>query len=74
LQFHVQSHRLYPGECAAVESVKAASDVYAPVSGMVSAVNEALNDQPKLINKSPYDVGTFQGRFLQFFQTFREKI
>lgn len=37
----------------AVESVKAASDIYAPVSGTVEAINEALGDQPSLLNKSP---------------------
>ena len=43
--------------CAVVESVKAASDVYAPVAGTVTAVNEALNDAPDLVNTSPYDEG-----------------
>lgn len=38
-----------------VESVKAASDIYAPVSGTVVEVNEALKDSPELINRSPYD-------------------
>ena len=41
----------------AVESVKAASDVYSPVNGKVVKVNEALNDNPSLINKSPFDQG-----------------
>ncbi len=40
-----------------VESVKAASDLFAPVSGTVVEVNEALNDSPELVNKSPYDDG-----------------
>lgn len=40
-----------------IESTKAASDVYAPVSGKVSAVNEALNDSPDLVNSSPYHEG-----------------
>jgi glycine cleavage system H protein len=40
-----------------IESVKAASDVYAPVSGTVVAFNAALNDSPELINTSPYDRG-----------------
>lgn len=43
----------------AVESVKAASDVYSPVTGQVAAVNEALEDQPELVNQSPYDNGWF---------------
>ncbi len=37
-----------------IESVKAAADVYAPVSGKVVAVNEALDDNPELINEDPY--------------------
>lgn len=40
-----------------VESVKAVSDVYAPVSGKVSAVNEKLAEHPELINNEPYDGG-----------------
>ncbi|MDO4313889.1 MAG: glycine cleavage system protein GcvH [Eubacteriales bacterium] len=38
-----------------VESVKAVSDVYSPVSGEVSEINEALLDAPELINESPYE-------------------
>ena len=41
-------------EFGAVESVKAASDMIAPVSGVVVEVNEALEDQPELINQDPY--------------------
>ena len=37
-----------------VESVKAASDVYAPISGEVIAINEALEDSPELVNESPF--------------------
>jgi len=40
--------------CAAVESVKAASDVYLPISGEVLEVNEDLADNPELINNDPY--------------------
>jgi glycine cleavage system H protein len=43
--------------CAAVESVKAASDVYAPVSGEVVAINDALDDEPEIINSDPYGAG-----------------
>ncbi len=39
---------------AVVESVKAAEDIIAPVSGAVSAVNEELNDTPELVNSDPY--------------------
>lgn len=42
-------------EFAAIESVKAASDVMAPVSGVVTAVNEALEDSPELLNEDPYE-------------------
>lgn len=42
---------------AVVESVKAASDVYSPVSGEVVAVNEALADSPELVNQDPYGEG-----------------
>jgi glycine cleavage system H protein len=43
--------------CAVVESVKAASDVYSPVSGKVSAGNAALASQPELLNHDPYGAG-----------------
>ncbi|HEX6260522.1 MAG TPA: glycine cleavage system protein GcvH [Woeseiaceae bacterium] len=45
------------GEMAVVESVKAASDVYAPVSGTVLEVNSALADDPEKINADPYGEG-----------------
>ena len=44
-------------ECAVVESVKAASDVYAPVSGEITAVNAALADKPETVNQDPYGEG-----------------
>jgi glycine cleavage system H protein len=43
--------------CAVVESVKAASDVYAPVSGEVVEANEALGDSPETVNQDPYGDG-----------------
>lgn len=43
-----------------VESVKAASDIYAPVSGEVIAVNEALSDSPELLNSEPYSAWIFK--------------
>ncbi len=43
--------------CVVLESVKAASDVYAPVSGTITAVNEQLADNPELINSDPYGEG-----------------
>ena len=45
------------GLCATVESVKAASDIYSPLSGEVLKINEELVNKPELINKSPYDSG-----------------
>ena len=47
-------------ECAVVESVKAASDVYAPVSGEVTAVNSALDSSPEAINSDPYGSWMFK--------------
>lgn len=42
---------------AVVESVKAASDIYAPLQGKVIETNSSLEDNPELINESPYDLG-----------------
>lgn len=44
-------------QVGSVESVKAASDIYTPVDGIVTGVNTALDDQPNLINKSPMEHG-----------------
>ena len=46
-------------EAGVVESVKAASDIYAPISGEVVAINALLEDEPEIINSSPYDSGWF---------------
>jgi glycine cleavage system H protein len=46
--------------CAVVESVKAASDVYAPVAGEVVAVNTAAADAPEQVNKDPYGMWFFR--------------
>ena len=46
-------------EAAVVESVKAASEVYTPISGEVIEVNEALEENPELVNTSPYEQGWF---------------
>jgi glycine cleavage system H protein len=43
--------------CAVVESVKAASDIYCPVGGEVTEINESLADEPELVNSSPYENG-----------------
>jgi len=42
---------------ASIESVKSVSDVYSPVIGKIVEVNSRLNDEPELVNKSPYDDG-----------------
>ena len=46
-------------EAGVVESVKAASDIFAPLTGTVIAINEALEDAPEIINASPYGDGWF---------------
>jgi glycine cleavage system H protein len=45
--------------CAVVESVKTASDIYAPVSGEVVKINKSVVDQPALVNSDPYGAGWF---------------
>ena len=44
-------------ECGVVESVKTASDIYAPLVGTITAANDALEDAPELINDLPFDDG-----------------
>ena len=44
-------------EFGVVESIKAVSDLYSPVNGTVTAVNDALADQPELVNEGPFDDG-----------------
>ena len=46
-------------QCAVVESVKTASDLYSPVSGEIIAVNPALNDEPEQVNDDPYNAWIF---------------
>lgn len=46
-------------QCAVVESVKTASDLYSPVSGEIIAVNPALNDEPEQVNDDPYKAWIF---------------
>lgn len=54
-----EMERSYAGgdECAVVESVKSASDIYCPVGGEIIAVNETLQDSPEHINEDPYGAG-----------------
>lgn len=46
-------------EAGVVESVKAASDIYSPISGEVLEINEALEEEPQLVNSDPYNDGWF---------------
>ena len=50
---------LFVDECGALESVKAASDIYSPVSGTITAKNADVEEKPELINKSCYDSGNY---------------
>jgi glycine cleavage system H protein len=45
------------GECGVIESCKIAAELYAPISGKITAVNEELQDHPDYINSSPYENG-----------------
>jgi glycine cleavage system H protein len=47
------------GDAAVVESVKAASDVYAPITGEVTEINDSLEEEPALVNTSPEEDGWF---------------
>lgn len=53
----VDDHFDAGSECAVVESVKAASDVYCPVTGTIQSINSALEDNPELVNQSPENEG-----------------
>jgi len=53
----IGSHFNVGDEIAVVESVKAASEIYAPVQGKITAVNSDLIDSPQLINDDPYEAG-----------------
>jgi glycine cleavage system H protein len=54
------NRQLKAGEsCAVVESVKTASDIYAPISGQVIELNKAVSDNPALVNTEPYAGGWF---------------
>jgi glycine cleavage system H protein len=53
----VGSELAQAGEAGVIESVKTASDLFAPVSGRVIKINPALEDTPEIVNDSPYDKG-----------------
>lgn len=55
----VGEHVAQDAEIAVVESVKAASDVYAPIAGEIIEINDALVDAPETINEDPYGEGWF---------------
>ncbi len=57
LYYHRLSQTWGPGEFGAVESVKAASELYVPISGSVLAANAALADKPALVNEAPESDG-----------------
>ena len=58
-----------PEEVGALESVKAASELYSPLTGKVTEANQAVIDNPALINTSPYDEGmTFYSCILLMFR------
>jgi glycine cleavage system H protein len=61
LELPEAGRRLVKGEeCAVVESVKAASDIYSPVSGEIVAVNQAAVDRPELVNEDAYGAWLFK--------------
>lgn len=53
----VESHLEYGEECAVVESVKAAADIYSPLAGEIIEINEAVLENPALVNEDPYGKG-----------------
>ena len=61
VQTPVVGRKVKQGEaCSAIESVKAASDIHAPVSGEVAAINAELTDKPELVNQDPYAAWMFR--------------
>lgn len=56
----IVSINFFTVEFGALESVKAAADIYSPVSGEISEINSNLENEPDLVNKSPYDEGNLQ--------------
>lgn len=60
IEFPDMGKQLDAGEqCAVVESVKTASDLFSPVTGTICAVNESLTDAPEQVNDEPYDAWLF---------------
>ncbi|WP_311172163.1 glycine cleavage system protein GcvH [Halobellus ordinarius] len=58
VELPAEGDTLQEGEaCAVVESIKAVSDIYTPVSGTVTATNDAVRDRPELLNSDPYGDG-----------------
>jgi len=60
VELPIPGKKIKAGEsCAVVESVKTASDIYSPVSGEVKEINQALSQDPALVNSEPYAGGWF---------------
>ena len=60
IDFPTVGQEIKAGEqCAIVESVKAASDLFAPVSGIIIEINDKIADEPELVNDEPYDSWLF---------------
>ena len=60
IEFPKVGQQLKAGEkCAIVESVKAASDLFAPVSGIIVKINDGIADEPERVNDEPYDSWLF---------------
>ena len=57
MEFTISSCILFPDNCGVVESVKAVSEIFSPVSGTISNINQEVVDEPALINKSCMDKG-----------------
>ncbi len=60
IDFPTVGQEIKAGEqCAVVESVKAASDLFAPISGIIMEINDKIADEPELVNDEPYDSWLF---------------
>jgi len=61
VQYPVVGRRLTQGEeCGVIESVKTAADLYAPLSGEVTAVNDSLDTTPQAVNETPYEAWLYR--------------
>lgn len=60
------------GEIGTVESIKSASEIFSPVTGIIIAVNEELEDGPELVNASPFEEGWFAEIQLEILSNYRD--